>query len=218
MNDSNSNTFRTQYASRTGPRATVYDVRRDPVLKNKNVLLPQSKIDFPFVSGSTYKGQWNENHKEGFGVEKSADGTKYEGDWKKSKRHGRGTLWVKRNKKSVKQYAGEWVADKMEGFGFYYYDNGDVYRGNWLQNKRSGNGLMEYANGDVFDGEWLNDVRQGPGTLYLENGNIYDGHWMNDMKEGPGRFYYASTRKVKILELCTIRKTIINLCFWWAGL
>ena len=193
-----SNTNRSTYASRTGPRDTVYEVRKDPILQNVNVLHADEKIRFPYVSGSTYKGQWKNNLKEGFGVEKSADGTKYEGDWKKGKRHGRGTIWVKRDKKSIKRYAGEWVDNRMEGFGFYYYDNGDVYRRNWLDNKRCGHGQLESANGDLFEGEWFDDMRQGPGTLYLENGNVYDGHWLRSMKEGPGRFFYASTRKVSL--------------------
>lgn len=193
-----SNTERTDFASRTGTRATVFEVRRDPSLNNKNILHNKSKQRFPFVQGSKYKGQWKDNHKDGFGVQMGADNSKYEGEWKLSKRHGRGTLWVKKESKSVKQYAGEWAEDNMEGYGFYYYDTGDVYRGQWQKNKRSGKGLIEYTNGDVFEGEWLNDMKHGPGILYLQNGNIYDGHWIADMKEGPGRFFYASTKKVRL--------------------
>jgi len=190
------NTQRADVSMRTGARATIFNVRRDPILKNDTILHEKSKKDFPYIHGGKYKGQWSENFKEGFGVQINADGTKYEGEWKAGKRDGRGTLWIKKQKKYVKQYAGEWSADKREGSGFYYYENGDVYRGDWLKNKRSGHGLMEYANGDVFDGAWMDDKRNGPGTYYVENGNVYEGNWRNDMKEGPGRFFYASTRKV----------------------
>lgn len=190
------NTQRADVSMRTGARATVYNVRRDPILKNETVLHEKVKKDFPYIHGDKYKGEWNQNHKEGFGVQINADGTKYEGEWKQGKRDGRGTLWIKKHKKYVKQYAGEWRSDKKEGYGFYYYDNGDVYRGDWLKNKRSGHGLIEYTNGDVYDGNWSDDKRSGPGTYYVENGNVYEGNWRNDMKEGPGRFFYASTRKV----------------------
>mmetsp|Transcript_10640 Transcript_10640/g.10711 ORF Transcript_10640/g.10711 Transcript_10640/m.10711 type:complete len:350 (+) Transcript_10640:52-1101(+) len=196
MKSTITNTQRANVSMRTGARATVYEVRRDPILKNDNILQERSKKDFPYINGGTYKGQWNQNFKEGFGVQKNADGTKYEGEWKMGKRHGRGTLWIKKHKQYVKQYAGEWSSDRMEGSGFYYYDNGDVYRGSWVKSKRSGHGLMEYPNGDVFEGAWLNDKKHGPGTYYAENGNVYEGNWRNDMKEGPGRFFYASTRKV----------------------
>lgn len=196
MRSTITNTERHNFASRTGSHATVFDVRSNPTLKNPNVLHDEEVLKFPFVGGSSYKGEWNNNLKEGFGVLQGTDGTKYEGEWKAGKRHGRGTLWVKKGKKYVKRYAGEWAGDRLEGSGYFYYDNGDIYRGLWLRDKRSGHGIMECENGDVFEGEWFNDKKQGPGVLFLENGNIYDGHWLNDMKEGPGRFLYASTRKV----------------------
>ena len=64
------NTDRANYASRTGARSTVFEVKRDPILKNKNLITNNAKEKFPFVQGSTYKGQWKDNQKEGFGVQK----------------------------------------------------------------------------------------------------------------------------------------------------
>mmetsp|Transcript_2230 Transcript_2230/g.2197 ORF Transcript_2230/g.2197 Transcript_2230/m.2197 type:complete len:333 (-) Transcript_2230:78-1076(-) len=179
---------------RTGTHSTIYKVKRDPNLLRNDII--KDKTIFPFVNGSSYKGNWNNNKKEGFGVEICSDGTKYEGEWKNDKRHGRGTLWVKQKKKYIKQYAGGWVDGKMEGQGIYSYEDGTIYKGMWLKNKRSNFGRLESPNGDVFTGEWVNDVRQGPGTYFYSNGNIYEGYWVNNLKEGPGKFFYAATNKV----------------------
>lgn len=181
---------------RTGTHGTIYKVKRDPKLDRADFIKDKGVTDFGFVNGSSYKGSWENNKKHGFGVETCSDGTKYEGEWVHDTREGRGTLWVKRNKKFVKQYAGSWVANKMEGEGIYTYDDGSIYKGNWYNNKRHAHGRLEFANGDVYVGEWYNGVRSGSGTLSLQNGNIYEGHWLDNMKEGPGKFFYASTNKV----------------------
>lgn len=179
-----------------GPRATVYTVKRDPSLARDDYIKDKTKPAFGFVGGSSYKGNWRGNNKEGFGIEVCSDNTKYEGEWLDNKRHGRGTLWVKKGKKYVKQYAGEWAFGKKSGFGIYSYEDGSIYKGQWEKNVRCGQGQHEFSNGDVYKGEWWNDTRHGPGSLYLVNGNIYEGHWVHDMKEGPGRYFYAATGKV----------------------
>lgn len=183
---------------RTGHHATVYEVRRDPELRNKGVLREESKVVFPFVGGSHYKGSWNMDQKEGFGVQFNPNNTKYEGEWLTNKYHGRGTLWIKKGKTYNRRYVGEWSQGNMEGQGIYYYENGDIYRGGWLNNKRYGEGLMNSTNGDQYNGGWKNDLEDGFGTLSYANGNIYEGLWVKGKKEGPGLFYYASTKKVCI--------------------
>jgi hypothetical protein len=179
---------------RSGNHGTIYKVRRDPNLNRSDVI--KEKVVFPFVNGSSYKGSWKDNKKDGFGVEICSDGTKYEGEWRNDRRHGRGTLWVKSKKKYIKQYAGNWVDGKMEGQGVYSYEDGTIYKGMWMRNKRHNFGRLESPNGDVFTGEWVNDVRQGQGTYFHHNGNIYEGYWVDNLKEGPGKFYYAATNKV----------------------
>lgn len=182
---------------RTGNHGTIYKVKRDPNLSRSDVI--KEKVVFPFVNGSSYKGSWKDNKKDGFGVEICSDGTKYEGEWRNDRRHGRGTLWVKSKKKYIKQYAGNWVDGKMEGQGVYSYEDGTIYKGMWVRNKRQNFGRLESPNGDVFTGEWVSDVRQGQGTYFHHNGNIYEGYWMNNLKEGPGKFFYAATNKVPCL-------------------
>jgi hypothetical protein len=187
-------TKRREDLGRSGNHGTIYKVKKDPASERKDVI--QDQVVFPFVNGSSYKGSWRDNKKDGFGVEICSDGTKYEGEWRCDRRHGRGTLWVKQKKKYIKQYAGNWVDGKMEGQGVYSYDDGTIYKGMWVKNKRYNFGRLESPNGDVFTGEWADDERQGQGTYFYQNGNIYEGYWVNNLKEGPGKFFYAATNKV----------------------
>jgi predicted transcriptional regulator len=52
-----------QQSLRTGHHATVYEVRRDPELLNKDVIREKNKPVFPFISGSRYKGDWQGDQK-----------------------------------------------------------------------------------------------------------------------------------------------------------
>jgi hypothetical protein len=182
--------------TRTGKLATVYAVKRDERLKDTNVIRDKRANPFQFVGGTQYKGEWRDNYKDGFGVEVNTNGTKYEGDWKGGKHHGKGTLWVYKQKRTIKQYEGEWANGKMEGMGVYYYPNGEIYRGQYAKNMRWGKGKLEYPNSDYYVGEWANDEKNGTGCHFHVNGNVYDGRWLKGMKEGPGRYFYAATRKV----------------------
>jgi len=187
---------RTIASYRNGHHATVYDIRRDPDLVNKDIIRDKNKVVFPFVGGSSYKGQWQADKKQGFGTEMNVEGGKYEGEWLDNKRHGRGTTFERRGGKSIRQYVGDWYNGNMEGEGVFYYPNGETYKGGWYRNLQSGQGRYDYANGDYYVGEWREGKQNGFGTLFIANGNTYEGLWMNGAKEGPGRFFYASTRKV----------------------
>eukprot|EP01033_Poteriospumella_lacustris_P007620 gene7620-5478_t len=187
---------RLQMSLRHGNHATVYEVRRDPSLKNKDVIRDKTKRVFPFVSGSKYKGEWSNDQKEGFGVQLNPDDTKYEGEWQEGKYHGRGTLWVKKGKSYARTYVGDWDRGVRSGQGVFYYPDNSVYRGDWESNRKNGQGRFEHPNGDVYVGEWSDDRENGFGTLSFANGNVYEGLWTNGKKEGPGVYFYASTRKI----------------------
>lgn len=192
---------------RQGNHATIYEVRRDPKLANKNLIKDENSDKFPFISGAVYRGEWEKDQKSGFGTQTNSDGSKYEGEFKRNLYHGSGSLWIKKGKRSVKQYTGNWENGKMSGFGSLFMDNGDVYKGDWVANKRSGEGRLDSPNGDYFIGQWIDNVQKGYGTMYLKNGNVFEGLYLDGIKDGPGRFFYAATKKVrtviipKLLEL-----------------
>ena len=183
--------------NRMGHHATVYEVRRDPKLNNTNIIRDMKELSkFPFVSGKSYKGQWKDDVRDGFGAEVNPDGTKYEGEWMNNKRHGKGTLFKKSGKKLIRTYVGEWETGFMSGNGTMYYPDGEIFRGEWKRNKRCGKGRLDINGGDYYDGDWLNDKKNGYGTMFYSNGNTYEGLWMDGCKEGPGRFFYSATNKV----------------------
>lgn len=187
-------------AQRSGFHATVYEIIRDPELKNKNLIRDKNTKVFPFVNGATYKGEWRGDKKEGFGIQINPDNTKYEGEWKSNRPHGRGTLWVKvNNTKYIRRYVGQWESGLMNGEGVYYYESGEIYRGQWFENARSGDGQLEYKNEDKFTGQWLDDKQDGIGTMNYANGNVFEGVYSKGKKHGPGLFYYTSTKKVSLL-------------------
>ena len=208
---------RAENSNRTGSKGKIYTVRRDPDIDRKDIIKNKNSANkFKFIAGGTYKGDWKDNEKHGFGIEEMSSGNKYEGEWMNGKRHGMGTMWVKKGKISIKQYAGSWAHGKKDGNGVFSYENGDVYSGEWHRGNRSGAGRMDYANGDYYVGQWENDVQNGSGILNLANGNRYDGYWANGVKEGPGKFYYAATNKVSrshtFIVLCLICVFIRNRC------
>ena len=44
-------------AFRRGNHATIYELKKDPNLKNRDVIRNKRDVVFPFVGGSSYKGQ-----------------------------------------------------------------------------------------------------------------------------------------------------------------
>ena len=69
---------------------------------------------------------------------------------------------------AIRLCSGEWVDDMRNGFGSYYYVNGDVYKGNWLNHARHGSGEYTYAaNGVVYTGTWERGRRVGGGNVTI---------------------------------------------------
>lgn len=145
--------------------------------------------------GNTYKGDWENNKKNGPGTQTWGNGYVYEGEWRDDKPHGSGTLWFKKGNKLVLRYRGNFAGNKKEGYGVYKYPSGEIYEGEWLSGLRSGQGRHTYKNADVYDGQWAKGNRQGTGALYRANGDVYRGEWANDKKNGSGTFFYREKRK-----------------------
>lgn len=175
-------------ANKTGPRSTVFWVRRQGG-GGRGGRLAGNRSAPKFVAGAKYAGEWQDNRKHGYGTQTWPSGDKYEGDWERDQMHGKGTYWVKHRSKLRKQYTGDWRHGKRhvrcmprpirpaarpvtrhvaaQGLGIFFYRDGGKYEGEWVQNRRHGRGKMIYADGNVYEGDWQEDKRDGPGVLSL---------------------------------------------------
>ncbi len=179
-------------ANKNGVHNTVYWVsKRKKIFSNAQ----SYKVKFK------YKGQWENDKKNGFGVQIYAKGSKYEGEWKDNKRHGKGTLWFMNTKKKlIRQYTGEWKIDKKNGSGTMFFQSGNRYDGFWVNNKMNGYGRMVYSNNDIYVGLWYNGRRNGYGFLTKNNGDHFEGNWVDDKREGNGSYIFKEKQTMIIGE------------------
>ncbi|CAE7520464.1 MORN3 [Symbiodinium sp. CCMP2456] len=182
-------------AMKTGQRGTIYWV-------GKQIIAEDGSKTGQVEKGASYQGEWDNNEKNGYGVQVFPNGQKYEGQWANGMRNGEGTLWVPfgKAKKLRKLYVGGWKNDKRHGRGTCFFKDGQFFQGDWTQGKMNGQGLLRYSNGDLYIGEWSNGLRSGQGTLTKANGDCYEGFWLNDKREGSGSYFYAESGKVFVGE------------------
>jgi hypothetical protein len=76
-----------------------------------------------YPNGDMYEGEWRDEMREGFGVQRYSKGDVFEG---------------------------EWLMDKMHGKGILLHSDGSVYEGIWEHGQKlEGHGVFKYANGNV---------------------------------------------------------------------
>lgn len=80
---------------------------------------------------------------------------------------------------------------QRDGYGTYYWKNGDSYTGSWSENNKHGQGTFAWVNGDRFVGTWRNGSAEGPGVQIWTNGNKYVGEYKNNMQDGLGIYQLA---------------------------
>jgi len=129
----------------------------------------------------------------------------YEGDWHRGKEHGQGE-YMTGDRDVI--YGGEFVDGVKQGFGSYYFPNGDTYTGDFREGLRHGKGVYTLANNvGAYDGDWRDDKRHGRGVFTWFNDDdevidgklfqsTYNGDWENNQRHGRGvllltnGFYY----------------------------
>lgn len=108
-----------------------------------------------YPNGDAYEGEWREDMREGFGVQRFIKGDAYEG---------------------------EWLIDKMHGKGILLHADGSIYEGLWEHGqKKEGFGVFKYANGNVAvrSNYTLNDKYQP--VMYS---NVLQSHRFNMIGNG----------------------------------
>lgn len=105
----------------------------------------------------------------------------------------------------------------MNGFGTYYWNNGDTFSGTIQNNlfvqgthvvkgkwtyvgqfynmSYHGSGRCTYPNGDIYDGQYACGSRSGKGRYTYGSGGYYDGDWVNGNRHGKGEMVYSDGTK-----------------------
>eukprot|EP00792_Barthelona_sp_PAP020_P006311 TRINITY_DN2966_c0_g1_i1.p1 TRINITY_DN2966_c0_g1~~TRINITY_DN2966_c0_g1_i1.p1 ORF type:complete len:264 (+),score=61.76 TRINITY_DN2966_c0_g1_i1:153-944(+) len=149
-----------------------------------------------YPDGTSYKGQWIDSKKHGFGLFTYRDGSVYKGCFENDVRQGNGSMYsLDSNKNLILQYEGEWYKDCMEGEGRYFYENGDVFTGGFRNDLCHGQGTLVCADGSQYQGQWYENMKHGVGVFVSANGDRFEGNWEENKKNGNGVYYYFGTRR-----------------------
>ena len=80
-----------------------------------------------------------------------------------------------------------------EGYGEYYYQNGDYYKGEFRDDKKNGPGEyffnLEKA---TYVGNFERNYQSGKGQFKYGNGDKYEGMFKKGLKEGQGKFVWKN--------------------------
>ena len=143
--------------------------------------------------GYIYKGEFNNNKKEGLGTIIWKDGCKYQGQFSNNQMHGYGIIEFSGNN----YYQGEIKNGKMEGLGEFFWNDKRRYIGNYKNDKRNGFGIYMSKNNEeknyseneiecesysIFVGFWKNGNMDGLG-MKVFNFDIKYGIWENGLKK-----------------------------------
>jgi len=126
-----------------------------------------------FSNGNVYKGEWQNEYRQGQGKLEYANGDFYSGGFKKGKLQGKGVMSFSNGD----EYNGEWYQDHMHGKGVYAYNNGDKYEGDFEAGAIEGYGVMYYHTGSQYAGHWRDNLKEGSGTYMKSNGDVVRGQW-----------------------------------------
>lgn len=156
-------------------------------------------------SGSTYEGEFHQNHMTGNGILRKPDGLTYTGSFKSGKEHGFGVIecegeeiyaggfseGMKHGKGKLKisegsTYTGEFHQNQMHGYGIYIWPDGKRYEGTWKENLIHGEGCYTWPEGSQYSGCYKNGVRDGYGVFKWPDGREYRGEWKEGVMHGVG--------------------------------
>ena len=138
--------------------------------------------------GSIYKGEFNDDQKNGYGEEKYSDGSIYKGEFKNGLKDGKGILILKNENNENLVYNGEFKKDQICGKGKMKWGNKKEYFGEWENNEISGYGIL--LDGQVRHvGYFLHNIKEGYGASFYEDlSYALIGKWEEDLIEGPALF------------------------------
>ena len=128
-----------------------------------------------------YEGFFKDDKKNGYGREKSSDGTIYKGDFKDNQKHGKGTLILDGIKTWI--YKGEFKNNKISGKGKFKWNEEEEYNGEWDNSELCGYGILKHKN-TIHIGYFSHNNKNGYGANFFGTQFAILGKWENDNIEG----------------------------------
>ncbi len=136
------------------------------------------------TTGNTYKGQYNQGLRNGFGEQSTVTGLGYIGEWKNDVYNGKGRLVFENGD----LYEGDFVNGEAHGKGkFFNKGTGSAYEGDFKNNHECGKGRELYRDGSYYEGDFAGDRKTGRGVFVFADGSKYTGEYLNDEIEGQGK-------------------------------
>lgn len=164
---------------------------------------------FTYANGA-YKGQADDEGRNGLGVYKWDSGSYYWGRWANGDMNGMAIYLITDGRSHVSNcsdcmyYVGYYSNDKKNGQGTCYDKYGNlIYYGNFSEGAPTetypSSGYSEYkfqyyelANGDKYIGETKNGNFHGQGIYIWSNGDSWFGEWNNGQRNGYGLYMFYS--------------------------
>ena len=171
-----------QESSSAPPQESSTNISSKIASKYKSITYPD---------GSTYKGELENNKKNGKGVLNLSNGDVYTGYWKDDGIYGQGTY----TKSNGDVFKGSWTNSTC-GSGTLTTIKGDVYTGSWKSNKISGQGKLITKDGNHYEGDWMNSLMHGDGMCKTDK-HVYSGSWKNGLPNGQGTSLYNDRTKLQ---------------------
>lgn len=99
----------------------------------------------------TYKGEWKNDCRDGYGEIQFDDNARFQGQWEKGRLKNGVYMF-----QDGTEYSGEFSlkTSELEGQGIMTLDN-EVISGEWKDSKLNGYGMRKTTTGDVYKGMWL---------------------------------------------------------------
>ena len=121
------------------------------------------------------------------------------------------------------RYEGEFQSGYRNGFGTYFYANGNKYIGEWSNDRPNGKGTMIFASGAKYIGEVKNGKRHGQGSYFYSDGERLTGKWnegefadsnsYKKLENDNSNFY----KKSKSTENTKLRSSSGVKEYWWVA-
>ena len=81
----------------------------------------------------------------------------------------------------------------MNGYGEFYWNDGNCYKGEFSKGIFHGNGLLKWRNGNIYNGEFKKGFLNGKGIFYWKNEEeYYKGEYINNNKNGKGLYKFKN--------------------------